>query len=108
MDKQTKKIVDAALGLPDFERSVLLNRLFSVLEGGNEKEVFEMALRLPEAAKWELVGQLQDSLSHLAEDPYDTVWREELNSRWLKFGRGEGRALTWEEVKQRTKRLLSE
>lgn len=104
MDQRTAKVVETALQLPEFERSVLLNRLFSAIEGGNEQEVFAAALALPEDDKWEVVAKLQDSLAHLDESS-DVVWREAARSRWLQFQRGEVGALTWEEAQHRTKRV---
>ena len=104
MDKETKKVVDAARALPDFERSVLLKRMFAVLEGGDESEVFDAALALVEPAKWELVGALLDSLAHLDEDPYDKVWREEIERREKASENDPTRLIPWSEVEEGLKR----
>ena len=44
MDRKTKKVMDAALGLPSADRSALLNRLMMVLGEGPDIDVFEARL----------------------------------------------------------------
>lgn len=104
MDKQTKQVIEAALRLPDLERSVLLDRLFAVLEGGDESQVFNEALALADEERWDLVAKLQDSLAHLDEDPYETVWGKEIERRDREFREGRAQLVPWSEVKEGLKR----
>ena len=108
MDKRTKEVVDAALELPDVQRSELLHRMWAVLDDGPEKEVFDAALTLSESGKWELVEHLLESLDGYDEDPIDRALREEIERREKSLESGQTRLVPWSEVREALQRVRAE
>lgn len=108
MDKRTRKVVDAALELPDVQRSELLHRMWAVLDDGPEKGVFDAALSLSGGGKWELVEHLLESLDGYDEDPIDRALREEIERREKALERGQARTVPWSEVREALQRARAE
>lgn len=92
-------IIEAGLDLPEFERSLVVERLLAILDAGDEIEVLEAALRLPTAERWRVVNQL---LATLENSDFDTElhpsWSAEIERRVADIDNPEVKWLTWEEV----------
>ena len=89
MDKSTKRVIDEALKLPEFELAVLVRQLIAVLDGGDETEVLEAALKLPEGDRWEVIGAVLPTLDEEQDYDLHPSWREEIARRLRQIEGGE-------------------
>jgi putative addiction module component (TIGR02574 family) len=100
LDKRTKKVMDAALGLPYADRSALLNRLMMVLGEGPEIAALEATLALPESGRWQVVEALFGAVDDAEEERLAKEWEAELARRDHEAESGQARTYTWTEVQE--------
>ena len=98
MDRQTKKVVDAALQLPYADRSALLNRLLYVLDRGPEIEVLDATLALPEGGRWQVVDALFGAIDEAEEVRLDREWSEQIQHRIDDIESGRAERVSWPDV----------
>jgi putative addiction module component (TIGR02574 family) len=72
----------------------------------NAREIFSLALALPEPERRALVAALSDSFEEPAVE-LPEGWREEISGRIAQLERGEVEPIEWSEVEARIQRILS-
>jgi putative addiction module component (TIGR02574 family) len=70
-------------------------------------ELLKQALNLPEKERAELAASLIDSLDPKVDEDVEAAWQAEIARRIEEIETGKARAIPWEEVREKGRRLLN-
>lgn len=74
---------------------------------GDAQQVFEAALRLPDAQRAKLADCLCESVEALADPEWEKAWSEEIARRIAQIDSGSVALHSWPEVRQRMQEALN-
>jgi putative addiction module component (TIGR02574 family) len=70
-------------------------------------ELLKKALTLPDKERADLAASLIDSLDTTVDDGVDAAWQEEIARRLQDIETGHVKAIPWEEVREKGRKLLN-